>query len=440
MCSSIRTHAPYYTLYEEGRFFLSPRFRGVRGSRRFKIIKTVTDMNFLVLRERMQRLLRFLLDIRTPIWAFFICIAAIYPEVCVHKGYNNFLIFRASSGHLLHHMPLYVLYPKEYFDYFFYHPTFALLFMPFYWIPLLPGVLIWLLLSGWLFIKAVRSLPLSDTMKAGLLWVMLPEHIYNLQHIQTNMMMIVLILFTAQSFEKQRYLLAALLTTLCFCIKGYGGIVALLFLCYPGKWRYLLYLAGWMGVFTLLPLVVASPVELIGIYKDWFAAVSGSVILEQASVMNIIYLIYPSSYVYPVVMGAAFALILPLMFLLLKRSAYLTVEQRYTWLAYLLIWVVVFNRAAESPTYFVAFTGVALWYMFGAHSKAEKALFYCVFILMYILPSDLMPPFIKNVFYGFYAHLALKVFCCMPVLLYIQWQLIRDHRNTDSIHAGYSLR
>src|SRR5207249_7450885 len=39
--------------------------------------------------------------------------------------YNNFIIFRQSFFHLVHHRNLYSQYPDEHFDYFKYSPAFA---------------------------------------------------------------------------------------------------------------------------------------------------------------------------------------------------------------------------------------------------------------------------------------------------------------------------
>jgi hypothetical protein len=53
----------------------------------------------------------------------------------VHSHINNFVIFKSSSGHFLNQMPLYLEYPKEYFDLYLYGPIFAILMVPFSWIP-----------------------------------------------------------------------------------------------------------------------------------------------------------------------------------------------------------------------------------------------------------------------------------------------------------------
>ena len=49
----------------------------------------------------------------------------------VHSHINNFVIFKSSTGHFFNQMPLYVEYPKEYFDLYLYGPVFAILMAPF---------------------------------------------------------------------------------------------------------------------------------------------------------------------------------------------------------------------------------------------------------------------------------------------------------------------
>ena len=46
----------------------------------------------------------------------------------VFTSYNNYLIFKHSFFHLIHHKDLYILYPQEHWDLYKYSPAFSLLF------------------------------------------------------------------------------------------------------------------------------------------------------------------------------------------------------------------------------------------------------------------------------------------------------------------------
>jgi len=79
-------------------------------------------------------------------------IGATVQQGGIHN-HNNFLIFRAASRHLIAGSDLYTLYPAEHADLYKYSPTFALLFAPFAFLPLLPAIFLWNALNaGALFI------------------------------------------------------------------------------------------------------------------------------------------------------------------------------------------------------------------------------------------------------------------------------------------------
>src|SRR5690242_19112241 len=69
-------------------------------------------------------------------------VAAALQQGGTHQ-HNNFLIFRAASRHLIAGSDLYTWYPTEHADLYKYSPTFALLFAPFAFLPLLPAMLLW---------------------------------------------------------------------------------------------------------------------------------------------------------------------------------------------------------------------------------------------------------------------------------------------------------
>ncbi len=101
---------------------------------------------------------------------------------------NNFRIFRYSFFHLSNHQRLYIEYPSEYWDYFFYHPVFAFLFAPFAVLPENMGLFLWLAFLTFVFYKAAMMMPF----RKGFLWLflvlMIPELTKNLGHAQPNIL------------------------------------------------------------------------------------------------------------------------------------------------------------------------------------------------------------------------------------------------------------
>lgn len=61
---------------------------------------------------------------------------------------NNYLIFSRSFFHALEQTPLYVEYPKEYFDLFLYGIPFTLLIAPFSIMPTMVGSALWSLCNA----------------------------------------------------------------------------------------------------------------------------------------------------------------------------------------------------------------------------------------------------------------------------------------------------
>lgn len=96
-------------------------------------------------------------------------------------------------------------------------------------------------------------------------------------------------------------------------------------------------------------------------------------------------------------------------------------------LASALLWVVIFNHKAESPTFIIAVAGVAIWYFNQPKSTLNTILLALVFVFTCLSPTDLFPPDIRNSFVTPYQ---LKVLPCILVWLKIVYdQLTYKHLN-----------
>jgi hypothetical protein len=65
-------------------------------------------------------------------------------------------------------------------------------------------------------------------------------------------------------------------------------------------------------------------------------------------------------------------------------------------LASILLWVVIFNHKAESPTFVIAVSGVGIWYFSQQRSIENLVLLILVFILTSLSPTDIFPRVIRN--------------------------------------------
>jgi hypothetical protein len=86
-------------------------------------------------------------------------------------------------------------------------------------------------------------------------------------------------------------------------------------------------------------------------------------------------------------------------------------------LANVLIFTVIFSTSAESPTYIIAFAGVAIWFVIQPrpYNWYTISLFVFAFLLTSLSPSDLFPKFIKETYIKPYS---LKALPC--VLIWIR--------------------
>ena len=87
----------------------------------------------------------------------------------------------------------------------------------------------------------------------------------------------------------------------------------------------------------------------------------------------------------------------------------LTFNIRLLLLAYVLVWVIVFNHAAESSTHIISVLGVALWYLVAPKNRVNLFLLIFVFLLTCLSPTDIFPKTIRTQFVEPYALKALPI-------------------------------
>ena len=84
------------------------------------------------------------------------------------------------------------------------------------------------------------------------------------------------------------------------------------------------------------------------------------------------------------------------------------------------IFTVIFSTGSESPTYIIAFVGVAIWFV--VQPKPISRFYLFLFILAMILtsfsPSDLMPRYIRETYINPYALKALPCVLIWGAIIY----------------------
>jgi hypothetical protein len=337
-------------------------------------------------------------------------------------SHNNYLIFARSFFNLLAERNLYLPYPAYYFDLYLYSPTFALFMGPFAVLPTWLGLFLWNALNISVFYFGGRRLFPNDNRRQALfLLLVLVDVLTALHNSQANCLLTGLILWTYIHLQNRRPGWAGLCLALAAFIKVYGIAAGLLFLFYPGFWRNAAWAAFWLVVLALAPLLVVSREALQLMYQAWYAVVSQKATGIQLSLMGVL----QSWFAFPLrlrgivqVIGLAI-LTLPVV---LYRTAWAEANYRRLYLASLLMFIVIFNQMAESPTYIIAVAGFMLWFLSYRRSTVFGwPLFYLAFALTSLSATDLLPHSVREAYFDVYK---LKAVPMIVAWLFVQQQLL----------------
>ena len=302
-----------------------------------------------------------------------------YPG-SAQSNYGNYIIFKQSWFHLINGQDLYKAWPHEQFDLFKYSPAFAVFFSLFAYLPDAAGLPLWCLLNALVLFFSVKALPgFSNSHKNLILLFVALELLTSLQNSQSNALMAGLLIFSFVFLERRCYLLATLLLVLSIYLKLFGVIALALFIFYPEKWKLAFYTLFWGVVMFCLPLPFTGFDQLIFLYRSWWKLLSSDFSASLGfSVMGWLNSCF-HLHIPKLIIVAAGALIGGIPLLFIKKYHYYTF--RVFMLASLLIWVIIFNHKAESPTFIIAMSGAALWLF--AQKISRVNLFLGIFAILF---------------------------------------------------------
>lgn len=353
-----------------------------------------------------------------------------------YTAYNNYLIFKQSFFHLIEGKDLFILYPKEHWDLYKYSPTFSLMMAPLAILPDVVGLFIWNLLNALVLFFGIKKLQLPAHFKGIefskismfiILFVGL-ELMTSLQNEQSNGLLAGLIILAFVFLEKEKIWLGTLCITLTFYIKIFGIVAFALFLVYPQKGKFILSSAVWMIVLALMPAVFVGFDQLIFLYESWGRMLGEDHAASYGySVMGWLQIWFGLEVSKNVIVLLGVALFcLPLV----KFKRNLNYEFRWRLLVSILIWVVIFNHKAESPTFVIAMSGVGIWYFFSKKTKVNLALVILAFVFTSLSPTDLFPRFLRE---SFVIPYVMKAMFCILIWGKVIWEmfLIQPQTNTD---------
>jgi hypothetical protein len=261
----------------------------------------------------------------------------------------------------------------------------------FYYLPDFAGVFFWNLLNSATLLYAVLRLKkIAPEMLLFFFLFIVSELIVAEQNSQSNGLMAGLVILSFDSFEKGKPGRAALFLILGAYIKIFALAAGLFFLFYPGKVRFLLYAALWAIAAGALPLQFISLADLMQQYHNWQVMLASDHSQSQGySVYQILTDMVHVPLNKNIILGSG---VLILLLPLIRISNYGNALFRFFYCCMLLIWVVIFNHKAESPSYIIAMTGIALWGFSSRPDRNKTILLLLTWLCVSAMKIDIFPP------------------------------------------------
>ena len=244
-------------------------------------------------------------------------------------------------------------------------------------------------------VYGIYLLPLDEKEKCMLLWFVSLELLTSIQSMQSNALMCGLLLIAFSRLEQRRVAAAAFFITCSAFIKGYGAAGYMLFLFYPEKEKFGISACSSILLFFLSPLVLVTPAELVGHYGDWWAMLSYDLDVSYGlSLMGLVRSWFGIDARAAVMLAGAILFII----LLLRTHQNNDAQHRLRFLAMMLVWLIIFNHRAESPTYIIAMVGTGIWSFMGELSQPARWFLVFVFVVTSLSHTDLVPFVVKKEF------------------------------------------
>ena len=355
--------------------------------------------------------------------AFAVSTQSLWQRVNRHgyTAYENYVIFKNAFPHLVQGLNPYMAFPAEQWDLYKYSPAFAMAMAPFAALPDWLGLQLWNLLNALPLLWALLRLPvLLPERRPWLAWFVLPELVISMQNSQSNGITAALILGVFIAMERGKPIRAAGWAAAGGFLKIFGIFAAAPALVYIRRRRFALALIAWSALLLVAPLVLLTADQLRQVYGWWYALLQTD---HSRSVGLSVQGWLLSWFAWDIPKGWITASGL----LLLGASTFAVYRQpapahRILLWASLLLWVVIFNHKAESPTFVIAMCGVGMWYWQSAENRPWKTiLFWTAFACASLTPTDIFPRAIRT---QIVQPFVLKAVPCIIIWIAISVQLL----------------
>jgi hypothetical protein len=359
----------------------------------------------------------------TWIVALYALTAAFVTWQELHLGHiNNFRMARWSFYQLLRGADLYAPYPTQYYDLYQYSPTFALLMAPFALPPVWLGLLLFNTFNIAVFYYAIRRL-LPGRQGLAALLILYFEVLRSTQNTEINTLVTGLFILTFLWLEKGRLARPAAAIAAGAAIKIFPLAAGALALPHRWRWRFGAALAIALALAVLAPLLVTPAATLLQQYHSWSALERHyGAALRLESLMALLSLVIPGTWPnWPVQLAGTGLLLLPYV---VRRADWGDAGFRRAMLCLLLLYVILFNHQAESPTFIIAMTGVVVWYLSGPRRWHHHALMALSWVVVSLL-SEVLTARVLNVCCRPYHYKTIPILLVWLVML---WELLAPRR------------
>jgi len=358
------------------------------------------------------------------LWFGLATIAA-FKQVLTH-GINNYLLYKWSWLHLIQQKNIYLHYPALFEDCHHYGPFFGLIIAPFSVFPDYIGVMLWSIFNTFMLYKAVTMLPLDPKKQLLILLICAHELMTSSFSVQVNPFITALILFSFIFIRKEKDFWAALMIIIGTYIKLYGIVGLAFFFFSDHKWKLIWGLVFWSVVLMGLTMLVSTPHFVIQSYYDWYHSLAAKDIENNASRMQDIGVKGMIRRIFDIRLSDITVLIPGVIVFFssyIRIGNFKSVKFQLLILASTLIFPIIFSSSSESPTYIIAFMGVAIWYMNLDRPVTNFEFFLIIFALVItsFSPSDLFPRYLSEQVTKKYGLKALPVFVVWLKIIYETW-------------------
>ena len=303
-------------------------------------------------------------------------------------GHKILLIYRTASTDLLAGRNIYRTHADLGLDYFRYSPTFALFFLPLAALPVAASLVLWNALNALALYAAVGAL-LPARQARVVCALVLADLVRSMQYSHSNGLVAAIMVAGFVAYERGRPARAAWAVAGGAAIKIFPLDMGLFALLRPDRARAVAWIALAGVAMVLLPALVIGPHMLVQQYHWWMRLEAAETAKPMYALMDLIDA-WTGRY-WPRWPTQLVGLALLLGVVARRRDAWADAAFRLRLLGAVLVFSVLFNHGAESPSYVIALTGIAVWWVTTPRSALHDVLLLLTLLLVTVGRSSLVP-------------------------------------------------